>query len=156
MQIMADESLLDYGSAEKLLEEQICNHFNLKISKLGGVFLSQDIYQLTESRGIPCQLGAHFGKTSILTSAGALLGGMTGGQFSACEGALGELLLSEGIALPAIQHKLGGQLPLSEFWQKPVWWMRFLRSGCLGLRYNSGCFPKIYIGHSKAKVFSIS
>lgn len=118
-QIMADETLLDLESAEKLIREKICNRFNLKISKLGGLFSSLEIYELAHQNGIPCQLGAHFGETSLLTSAGALLAGIVGGKLTNLEGALGEFLLSRDIAQPCIQHDFEGSLALDQLWQKP-------------------------------------
>lgn len=117
--IMADETLLDLEGAEKLIHEKICNHFNLKISKLGGLFSSLDIFRLARENGIPCQLGAHFGETSLLTSAGALLAGLADGELTACEGALGGFLLSRDIAQPCIQHRPDGSLSLSDLWQHP-------------------------------------
>lgn len=117
--IMADETLLDLEGAEQLIRKKVCNHFNLKISKLGGLFSSLEIYRLASENGIPCQLGAHFGETSLLTSAGALLAGMVNGELSACEGALGEWLLSRDIVRPPIQHDFDGSLCLDQLWQQP-------------------------------------
>ncbi|PHN04829.1 hypothetical protein CRP01_20175 [Flavilitoribacter nigricans DSM 23189 = NBRC 102662] len=118
-QIMADESLLDLAGARRLAAEKICNHFNLKISKLGGIQSSLEIYRLARENGIPCQLGAHFGETSILTAAAALLGSLVDGALSNTEGALGELLLAEDIVQPPIQHRVGGVLPLAGLWPEP-------------------------------------
>lgn len=117
--IMADESLLGPESARYLLENRICNHFNLKISKLGGLLSSLEVYQLAAEHGIACQLGAHFGETSLLTSAGALLAAMVDGKLSACEGALGQFLLSADICEPSIQQDRYGKLTLQELWRSP-------------------------------------
>lgn len=117
--IMADESLLTLDGAKYLLEKQICNHFNLKISKLGGIFSSLEIYKLAQEYGVPCQLGAHFGETSLLTSAGAILAGLVKGELSACEGALGEFLLSRDISQPSIRQAADGSLSLAGLWNKP-------------------------------------
>lgn len=107
--IMADESLLGYKEAEALIEGGCCNHFNLKISKLGGIFSSLRVYRLAEKNGIPCQLGAHFGETSLLTAAGLLLSGMAG-ALTAHEGAMGEFLLEKDIVIPAITFGPDGRL----------------------------------------------
>lgn len=107
--IMADESLLDEQGARFLLEHKISNHFNLKVSKLGGIFKALAIYQLAASYEVPCQLGAHFGETSLLTAAGILLTHMAG-PMSANEGALGEFLLEKDIVAPSLGQQANGQL----------------------------------------------
>ncbi|MCB0633055.1 MAG: enolase C-terminal domain-like protein [Saprospiraceae bacterium] len=117
--IMADESLLDIKNANYFLQEKICNHFNLKISKLGGIRPALKIYRLAESYQVPCQLGAHFGETSLLTAAGALLATLVSGKLTACEGALGEFLLDGDVCSPSMQHDLKGNLDLSRYWQEP-------------------------------------
>lgn len=108
-QIMADESLTSFALAEKLLEEKCCNHFNLKISKLGGILRTLDIYQLADAHNIPCQLGAHFGETSLLSAAAVILTSLAG-PMSANEGALGNFLLEKDIFHPPVQHQLDGSL----------------------------------------------
>ncbi|MCB0595209.1 MAG: hypothetical protein H6557_17140 [Lewinellaceae bacterium] len=107
--IMADESLLNLKQAKLLIEKGCVNHFNLKISKLGGIFNSLEVYQLAREHGIPCQLGAHFGETSLLTAAGILLCGMAG-DMTAYEGAMGELLLEKDIVASPITMGLDGKL----------------------------------------------
>lgn len=107
--VMVDESLLTLEDAQHFLEHQIGNHFNLKISKLGGIFSALQIYRLAEEKGVPCQLGAHFGETSILTAAGIVLTKLAG-PMSANEGALGEMLLAQDIIQPTIQQNSGGEL----------------------------------------------
>lgn len=107
--IMADESLLSREQALFLIERGCVNHFNLKISKLGGLFSSLEVYRLAEQHGIPCQLGAHFGETSLLTAAGVLLCGMAG-SMTAYEGAMGLFLLEKDITLSSITMGLDGKL----------------------------------------------
>jgi L-alanine-DL-glutamate epimerase-like enolase superfamily enzyme len=94
--IMADESLCTYADAERLIAGGFCNHFSLKLSKNGGLLNTLKIYRLAQANGIPCQLSAHYGETSILTAAG-LLFAMVAPELTACEGALGTLLLKEDL-----------------------------------------------------------
>ena len=94
--IMADESLTSYESACELLENKQCNHLNLKISKNGGIFNTLRIYELARKYGIPCQLGAHFGETSILTAAGLLVSSIAR-DLTAHEGGFGTNLLDSDI-----------------------------------------------------------
>lgn len=90
--LMSDESLTTLASAQHLLRLQACRRFNLKISKNGGLFNTLAIYRLAREHGIDCQLGAHFGETSILTAAGILFGALAG-PLTAMEGGLGTHLL---------------------------------------------------------------
>ncbi len=115
--IMVDESLLTIEDAQHFLEHQIGNHFNLKISKLGGIFSALQIYRLAEEGGVPCQLGAHFGETSILTTAGIVLTKLAG-PMSANEGALGEMLLEQDITQPSVQQNSKGELVPSQSLQQ--------------------------------------
>lgn len=101
------------------LENRICNHFNLKISKLGGILSTLNVFELAQQHGVPCQLGSHFGESSLLSSAGALLAAKVEGKLTSCEGALGELLLAKDITSPGIQVVKDGTLCLAHLWQKP-------------------------------------
>ncbi|MEL7222444.1 MAG: enolase C-terminal domain-like protein [Bacteroidota bacterium] len=113
IQLMADESLVTYADAEKLIESDACNHFSLKLSKNGGIFNSLRIYDLAQKAGIPCQLSAHFGETSILTAAGALFASLVP-TLSALEGALGTYLLKEDICKTPMMIEVNGQFGQSE------------------------------------------
>ncbi len=115
--IMVDESLLTLEDAQHFVTHQIGNHFNLKISKLGGIFSALEIYQLATENGVSCQLGAHFGETSLLTIAGLVLTKLAG-PMSANEGALGEMLLERDILQPSLQQDYKGCLdPVDVFQQ---------------------------------------
>lgn len=107
-QIMADESLVTLEDAAELIDLQACNHFSLKLSKNGGIFNSLRIYELAQKAGIPCQLSAHFGETSILTAAGALFASMVP-SLSALEGALGTYLLKEDICKKPMMVNTNGK-----------------------------------------------
>ena len=118
--IMADECLLSFQNAETILNEGIFNHLNLKISKLGGIGNTIKIKALADAHDIPCQLGAHFGETSLLTAAGLLVAG-TCSEFSACEGALGTLLLKEDICSESIQQNLEGKVNSNNYFKRFGW-----------------------------------
>jgi L-alanine-DL-glutamate epimerase-like enolase superfamily enzyme len=117
---MADESLLGMASARELIDKNACNHFNLKISKLGGLLTALDVYQLAHANGIPCQLGAHFGETSLLGTAGIILANKAP-QLTNLEGAMSGLLLENDIFAPAVQHDLKGQLNSEEYLKLHGW-----------------------------------
>lgn len=116
--IMPDESLLAYSNAAYFIENKSCNHFNLKISKLGGISNAKKIYELAEASNISCQLGAHFGETSILSAAAILLTGMTG-SMSNIEGGLGTLLLEKDLTAPPVQQDLDCKIYPSNYFNQP-------------------------------------
>lgn len=94
--IMVDESLTDYKSGKRLIEQKACTRFNLKLSKNGGIFNSLKIYELAKMHGVRCQLGAHFGETSILTAAGLIFATIAT-ELEALEGGMGTILLSKDV-----------------------------------------------------------
>lgn len=107
--IMADESLTSYNSASKLIANQACNRFNIKLSKTGGIFNALKIYQLAEKHGIACQLGAHFGETSLLTAAGIIFSALAP-KLKAYEGAMGEWLLEEDLVQTSMHFDFNAEV----------------------------------------------
>lgn len=95
-EIMADEELVSFASAKKLAVSRSCNRFNIKLSKVGGIFEALKIHQLAAQHGISVQLGAHFGETSILTAAGIIFATLTK-DLKAVEGGFGTHLLERDI-----------------------------------------------------------
>ncbi len=55
--IMADESLFDHKDAVRLLQNDACDYFNIKLSKSGGLFKALKIVSIAEGAGIGCQVG---------------------------------------------------------------------------------------------------
>lgn len=56
--IMADESCSDEHDAERLVELDACDMFNIKLGKSGGIFKALKIVQEAEKAGIHIQVGA--------------------------------------------------------------------------------------------------
>jgi L-alanine-DL-glutamate epimerase-like enolase superfamily enzyme len=56
--IMADESCGDEHDAERLIELDACDYFNIKLGKAGGIFKALKIVKLAEKAGIHLQVGA--------------------------------------------------------------------------------------------------
>ncbi len=106
---VADESLTTMESARRILNQQMFTAFNLKLSKHGGLLRSLAIYQLATQHGIPCQLGAHFGETSILTAAGIIFSGLAP-KLRYREGALGTLILARDVCLDSLHIDAQGCL----------------------------------------------
>lgn len=106
---VADESLTTMESAVAILEQKMFTGFNLKLSKHGGLLRSLAIYQLATQHKIPCQLGAHFGETSLLTAAGAIFSGLAP-SLRYREGALGTLLLASDLCCDSLHINTEGAL----------------------------------------------
>lgn len=56
--IMADESCGDDHDAERLIELDACDYFNIKLCKSGGIFKALNIVKLAVAAGIHLQVGA--------------------------------------------------------------------------------------------------
>ncbi len=55
--VMADESLFSPESAIRLIEEDACPYFNIKLSKSGGIHNALKIAAIAEAAGIKCMVG---------------------------------------------------------------------------------------------------
>lgn len=106
---VADESLTTMESARRILNQQMFTAFNLKLSKHGGLLRSLDIYQLAKQHNIQCQLGAHFGETSLLTAAGIIFSGLAP-DLRYREGALGTLILASDVCLDSLHIDAEGAI----------------------------------------------
>ena len=100
--LMADESATHPHTVTQLLENKLFNRINLKISKHGGILQTLKVYREAASQGISCQLGAHFGESSLLTSA-ALLVASCVPHLTGHEGGLGKILLKEDVCPNPLQ-----------------------------------------------------
>ncbi len=56
--IMADECCGDEHDAERLIELQACDYFNIKLGKSGGIFKAKKMVRMAEDAGIHLQVGA--------------------------------------------------------------------------------------------------
>ncbi len=56
--IMADECCGDDHDAERLIQLNACDYFNIKLGKSGGIFKALKMVKLAETAGIHLQVGA--------------------------------------------------------------------------------------------------
>lgn len=124
--IAIDEGLNTPESAQRLIDGKICNQFNLKISKHGGIFSTLEICRLAKEHGYGCQLGAHFGETSLLTSAGLIIASLVE-ELTSLEGAFGTHLLTQDITDIPLQFGKEGCITHPQ---------QALRSDGLGVKVN--------------------
>ncbi|MEL7534235.1 MAG: enolase C-terminal domain-like protein [Bacteroidota bacterium] len=112
VKLMADESLTTFSSGERLVEQGCFNHYNLKISKNGGILATIRLYRYLQANGFTAQLGAHFGETSILTAAGLWVSAAAP-ELIAHEGGLGTWLLQRDLQEKSLRMNQEAKLSLA-------------------------------------------
>jgi L-alanine-DL-glutamate epimerase-like enolase superfamily enzyme len=105
--IIADESLCTEADAQKLIDLQACQIFNLRLSKCGGLGKTLRIQQMAAQAGILCQLGCHVGETSILSAAGRHFA-CSSPQLVYVEGSFSPFLLTRDPVSPPVAFGNGG------------------------------------------------
>jgi len=95
--LVADESLITMGDAQRLLDAGAVDVFNVRISKCGGLHQSTRIVRLAADAGVAVQLGAQVGETAVLSAAGRHVAAWSP-QLSFAEGSFGTLLLAEDVS----------------------------------------------------------
>lgn len=110
LEVMADESLHDAESLEKLIGAGGCTSVNVRISKCGGLVAAYNRCQRALEAGLIIQVGAQVGETSLLSSAQLLLLAAVPAVRYA-EGCFGLHLLHEDPVSPLKQFGFGGRLP---------------------------------------------
>lgn len=68
--IMLDESLCSEPDARRAIELGLCDLFNIRISKCGGILNSLRLAAMAHQAGLSYQLGCQVGETGILSAAG--------------------------------------------------------------------------------------
>lgn len=68
--IMHDESLCGMVDAQRALDDQTCDLFNIRLSKCGGFIPSLRLAQFARRNGLGYQLGCQVGETALLSAAG--------------------------------------------------------------------------------------
>jgi len=105
--IMADESIVTIQDAQRLIETNAVDYFNLRISKCGGLCKTIAIADLARSAGIGVQLGCQVGETAVLSAAGRHLAAYLK-DLRFVEGSYSTHLLVEDISEEAIVFGSGG------------------------------------------------
>lgn len=107
--LIADESLVTVGDAQRLLELGVVDVFNIRIAKVGGLLPALRLARMAQAVGLGVQLGCLVGETSILSAAGAaFLRSAPGVRFA--EGAFGRWLLAEDVTRRPVRFGRGGRV----------------------------------------------
>jgi muconate cycloisomerase len=94
--IIVDESLISLDGAERLVDGQACDAFNIRLSKVGGLLEARRIAEVAHEAGIDVVVGAQVGETGLLSAAGRHLAA-TIPDLRHAEGSFGALLLKQDI-----------------------------------------------------------
>jgi L-Ala-D/L-Glu epimerase len=111
--IMLDESLCGMIDAERAMDGETCDLFNIRLSKCGGFIASLRLAQFARRHNLGYQLGCQVGETAILSSAGR--------HFAASvkdiryrEGSYDSHLVREALATTNLTFGWGGWAPALE------------------------------------------
>jgi muconate cycloisomerase len=96
--------------AQRAVREQLCDQFNLRLSKCGGFIPTLRLAQFAMRNGITCQLGCQVGETAILSAAGRHFASSVR-DLAAIEGSYDRHLVREWLADRDISFGWGGQAP---------------------------------------------
>jgi L-Ala-D/L-Glu epimerase len=108
--IMLDESLCSRFDAERAVEGQTCDLFNLRLSKCGGFIPSLRLAQFAKQHGLGCQLGCQVGETAVLSAAGRHFATSVAG-LRYLEGSYDDHLVHEALATTNMTFGWGGWAP---------------------------------------------
>ena len=109
--VMADESIVTLDDAKRLIDQNACDYFNLRISKCGGIYNTLAIVELSKQMGIKIQLGCLVGETAILSAAGRHLAAHLS-EVKFVEGSYSTHLLVDDIAQEEIKFGNKGEAPV--------------------------------------------
>lgn len=105
--IMLDESLTSQYDAKRAIDQGLCDIFNIRISKCGGIMNSVRLAALAYNAGLKYQLGSHPGESAILSAAGRHFA-TTIGKIRYCEGSADGHLLKDHIVQQPLTFGYGG------------------------------------------------
>jgi muconate cycloisomerase len=106
--LMLDESLCGIVDAQRAVELQACDLFNLRLSKCGGFIPSLRLAQFARRHGLACQLGCQVGETAILSAAGRHFAASVGGLRN-LEGSYDRHLVREPLGTRDLTFRRGGK-----------------------------------------------
>ena len=110
--IVADESLVTLADARDLALHRAVDFFNVRVSKLGGLWRARRVAEVAREAGIGIQVGAQVGETAILSAAGRHLAASLAPDVRWVEGSYGTFLLSKDVSRSSIAFGAEGLAPV--------------------------------------------
>lgn len=116
--LMADESLFSPSDALRLLREEACDFFNIKLMKCGGITNALKIAWIGEAGGVPCMVGCMLESRLGLTAAAHVHGARRGVTMADLDShydftvdpILGGIRVAEGLVTLPEQPGLGADI----------------------------------------------
>ncbi|MCA9040504.1 MAG: dipeptide epimerase [Planctomycetaceae bacterium] len=108
--IMLDESLCSLSDARQAVREQLCQLFNIRLSKCGGFLNCLEIAAIANEAGLEYQLGCMVGETGILSAAGRHFA-CSVANIKHLEGSYDRFLVKENLLHKDITFGWGGKAP---------------------------------------------
>ena len=105
--VIVDESLCTLKQARELAANKVCNAFNIRVSKVGGIFASQQMIDIANQHGLRVHLGAQVGESGILSAAARHLA-IVNEQLENYEGSANFFLLKKDICAENLNAAPGG------------------------------------------------
>jgi len=105
--IVLDESLCGPDDARRAVELGLCDIFNLRLSKCGGLLRTVALAKMAREAGLECQLGCQVGETGLLSAAGRHFACSIAG-LRYLEGSFDRLLVAEPLIKEDITFRRGG------------------------------------------------
>ena len=131
MAVMLDESLCSLVDAQRAVEGQLCDFFNIRLSKCGGFIPSLRLAQYAAKHGLGYQLGCQIGETALLSAAGRHFASGVRGLF-AVEGSYDRHLVREALGTHDLTFSRGG-------------WARALTEPGLGVNVDLAALERVTI-----------
>jgi L-alanine-DL-glutamate epimerase-like enolase superfamily enzyme len=131
MAVMLDESLCSMVDAQRAVEGQLCDFFNIRLSKCGGFIPSLRLAQYAANHGLGYQLGCQIGETAILSAAGRHFASSVKNLF-AVEGSYDRHLVREALGTRDLTFGRGG-------------WARALTDPGLGVEVDPAALERVTI-----------
>jgi muconate cycloisomerase len=108
--VMLDESLCSMVDAERAVQLEMCDVFNLRLSKCGGFIPSLRLAQFARRHGVAYQLGCQVGETAILSAAGRHFASSVA-DMRYLEGSYDRHLVREPLGMQDLTFRWGGWAP---------------------------------------------
>jgi muconate cycloisomerase len=129
--IVLDESLCSLFDAERAVEGQFCDLFNLRLSKCGGFIPSLRLAQFAKQHGIGYQLGCQVGETAVLSAAGRHFAASVAG-LRYLEGSYDRHLVRQSLSTTDLTFGWGG-------------WAKALPGPGLGFAFDSSMLEQVVV-----------
>jgi muconate cycloisomerase len=129
--VMLDESLCGMVDAERAAADDLCDLFNLRLSKCGGFLPTLRLASFARRTGLGCQLGCQVGETAILSAAGRHFAASVGG-LRYLEGSYDRHLVREALGKRDLTFGRGG-------------WARALPGPGLGVEVDTAALERIAV-----------